>query len=162
MSAVKKAKTALYTVPALENLASRLSLGGGGDFNFYDKAPPETKTQTAIYSIWLATVAEPFSWMLFFAKYLSHSQSRAHFLAWVELEIKRSGAQDEHIDGLVSFTERAYFEGKPVYALRMEKKLKICRKRTAPRYIDTIERILYAAYMSEQKLGDQVRKMNRD
>ena len=160
MSAVKKAKPALYTVPALENLASRLSAGGDGEFSYYDKAPPETKTQTAIYSVWLATVAEPFGWMLFWAKYLDHNQSRSHFLAWAEKEIKRSGADEKHIQDLVMFTGKAYFEGRDTSARRMEKKLKICKKRTAPRYIETIDRLLYAAAMSEQKLGKQVQKMN--
>jgi len=157
----KRTHKPTHSVECLESLAVMLSTRSG-ELQYFDRPPPMATTlQPAIYAVWAASISEPFGWMVFWAKYVADRTAQAHFLSWAENEIVRSGAKPEHTKELTEMLGKIYFEGRIISARRIEKTLKVCKKRTAPRYIETIGKILGAAYASEVELGRQVRKMTR-
>jgi len=157
----KRTHKPTHSVECLENLATMLSTRSG-EMMYFDRPPPMAATlQPAIYAMWAASISEPFGWMVFWAKYVDNGIAQSHFLSWAESEIVRSGAKPEHTKELTDMLGKIYFEGRIISARRIEKTLKVCKKRTAPRYIETIGKILGVAYASEVELGRQVRKMTR-
>ena len=157
----KRTHKPVHSVECLESLAVMLSTRSG-ELQYFDRPPPMATTlQPAIYAVWAASISAPFSWMVFWARYVDNRIAQSHFLSWAESEIIRSGAKPEHTKELTDMLGKIYFEGRIISARRIEKTLKVCKKRTAPRYIETIGKITGAAYASEVELGRQVRKMTR-
>ena len=163
MNTVKKAKApTLHTIDSLEYLASRLLVGGDGDFNYFDRAPPSPHTiKPGDVAMFVATMSKPFQWALFFAKYLANENARTHFQLWIMGQLKKSGIPDEHWCYLSDMATKAYCDGSTISGRRIAKRLKAGRNNTVPRYVEILDRILYTASVSEEELGRKVWKMSQ-
>lgn len=159
MSAVKKESPTLHVVPSLEMLASKLSVGGGGDYAYFDKPPQQPgQIRTADLAMCLADISDPLQWMLFWFRYMLCLTAKEQFLLWTDKELKARKVNPDHIGVLSQFAASAYCHGKQLSANRIAKKLKVGRNDKAARYVDTLSSILYVASQSEQALGKEVRK----
>ena len=163
MMSVRKAKApTISTIDSLEHLASRLLVGGDGNFSFYDRPPQVAGTiRSGDVANWIATAATPFGWVLFWSKYMGCLTAREHFLLWADRELQKRKIKPEHSIYLKHLVANNFCHGQKLSAKRIAKNLRVGRNNTAVKYVGILDKILYVASISEEDLGRLVRKITR-
>lgn len=152
-------------IPALENLASRMTVGTTG-YTWFDKPPHRMgDVETCDHAITLVNVCRehPVWWWLFWAKYMSDRDARLDLGGWLSIKLVQKGLAKHRVTApLVHLLLEHYCDGKPLTGRKAGKVLSIDRKAVWGRMRAPVDATLVALYTEEENVGKEMQRWTRN